>query len=264
MAIIVDAAQAISTRIGYKNLLTTAGVSVTASDEATGFEKEYAYDLAQYTWWKQSASGTSWLRASFASAKSADYMAVWGHNLHSVGGSVKPQYSTDGGATWNDAAGAVAPVSGKLILIEFSSVSAANWRCLVTTSSGQSVIAGIQIGEITQMERGLRPGFAPPTVAPDLEVKAGRSEKGINIGTSVRYYGVSGDISLTNLTPEWVRSDLEPIIDHLNSGYPAVFSWDSVNYSGEAVLIWATKQIPPVTYSSPLYMDAIIPYEGIE
>ena len=264
MAIIIGPAASLKTKIGYKNLLTTTGVSVTVSDEAAGFEKEYAYDLSQWTWWKQSASGTSWLRASFASAKTANYMTVWGHNLHSVGGSVKPQYSTDGGATWNDAAGATAPVNDKLILITFNDVTAAKWQCLVTTSSGQSVIAGIQIGEMTEMERGLRPGFAPSTIAPDVEIRAGRSENGINIGTSVRYYGVSGTIKLTNLTPEWVRAELEPIIDHLNAGYPAVFSWDDVNYQDEAVLMWVTKQVPPVQYANPLYMTAVIPYEGRE
>lgn len=250
-------------RIGYKTLFTDSTGTVTASDEATGYEKEYAYDWKQYSWWKQSATGTSWLQVAFAAAQDADYMTVWGHNLDSVGGSVKPQYSSDG-ISWSDATTATTPTDNTTIYIDFTSQSAKYWRCLVVTTTGQSVIAGIQIGERTELQRGLRAGFAPPTLSPDVELRVGRSENGVNLGASVRYQGVSGSIEMTNITPAWARSGLEPLIDHLNSGYPAVFSWDATNYNDEAILMWISRQLPSVSYSSPLYMDFTLPYEGTE
>jgi hypothetical protein len=251
-------------RIGYKNLFTTTGVTVTESDEVVGFESENAYDWKQYDWWKQSALGTSWLRASFASAKSADYMCVFGHNLYLVGGSIKPQYSTDAGATWLDATTAVTPTTSKTQFIGFTSVSAADWRCLVVTTTGQSIISGIMIGEAMVFNRGLQTGFSPATLSPDVEYKTGKSEMGVNLGGSVKRTGISGDIQLKNLDPTWVRTDWELMIDHFNLGYPAAFAWDYVDHNDESALIWVTKQIPSPNYSSTLYMDVSLSYEGIE
>jgi hypothetical protein len=250
-------------RIGYHNLFTDAGATVTASDEVTGYEKENAYDWKQHDWWKQSALGTSWLRASFASAKSADYMCVFGHNLHKVGGSVKPQYSTDSGSTWNDAAVSTSSAEGNTIFVGFDSVSAGDWRCLVVTTTGQSIIAGIMIGEAMVFERDLTAGFAPPSISPDVDSKTAMSELGVNLGMSNLRTGVSGTIALTNLTPTWVRNDWKPFITHLNSGYPAAFSWDYINYPTESVLVWKKGKAGKPAYTSPNFMSASFEYEGI-
>lgn len=255
---------AVISRIGYETLYTTTGVTVTESDEVVGFESENAYDWKQYDWWKQSALGTSWLRASFVSAKSADYMAVFGHNLADVGGSVKPQYSTDGGTIWLDADTATTPANGDTIFVSFTPVSAADWRCLVVTTTGQSIIAGIMIGEAMVLDRGLRSGFKPPTLSPIKKFKGAMSELGVNLGGTVKSAGIKGDIALKDVDPAWVRSDWIALIEHLNILRPAVFSWDYESNEDEACLIWVTKQISAPRYSSTLYMDVSLAFEGIE
>lgn len=261
MSIIV-AGSITNARLGYRNLFSDSGATVTSSSETAGFEAANAYDLKQYDWWKPTASGTEWLRASFASAKQADYMAVWGHNLHEVGGSVKPQYSTDGVA-WNDASIAYSAVSGRTLYIGFDLQTAAHWRCLAVTTTGQAIIAGIQIGETLSLP-GMRAGFSPATLSPLITSKTAMSELGINLGVSILRSGIKGQISLNNLEPTWVRSDLVPCIEHLSSGKPAVFSWDYASHNDEAALIWTTKQIDPPSYQDPLYMEASINFEGIE
>jgi hypothetical protein len=261
--IVLSGAQQGNGRIGYHNLFTDSGVTVAASDEVSGYEKENAYDWKQYDWWKQSAAGTSWLRASFASAASADYMCVFGHNLHGVGGSVKPQYSTDGGSTWNDAATATAPANGNTIFIGFDSVSAADWRCLVVTSTGQSIIAGVMIGEAMVFERDITAGFAPPSLSPDIESKTAMSELGVNLGVSNLRTGVSGTISLSNISAAWVRESWQGLIDHLNNGYPCAFAWDYLNRPSETVLIWKKDKVGKPAYSTPNYMTATLDYEGM-
>ena len=67
MAIIVGPSSVGAGRIGFKNLFTTTGVTVTASTEQVGYEKENAYDWLGYDWWKANSLGESWIRASFVS-----------------------------------------------------------------------------------------------------------------------------------------------------------------------------------------------------
>lgn len=249
--------------IGYNNLFTASGVTVTASGETTDYEKENAYDWKQYDWWKHTITGISWLRASFTAAQDADYMAIYGHNLHDVGGSVKPQYSTDGGSSWNDADTAVSPTDGNAIFFSFTSVSAADWRAYIVTTTGSAVIAGVMIGEALTLDRDVTAGFSPPTLSPDIESKTAVSEMGVNLGVSNIRTGVSGNIPLTNISASWVRSSLAPLIEHLNNGYPCVFAWDYTNYSDEVCLIWKTRSVAKPSHISKNLMSFDLSYEGI-
>jgi hypothetical protein len=265
MSIIVTGGTLSVSRIGYENLFTDSGATVAVSSETAGYLKENAYDNKQYDWWKPTATGSEWISCSFISAKAADYMAVWGHNLHQVGGSVKPQYSTNGGSTWNDATAAYSPTTGRTLFIGFTSTLAADWRCLVVTTTGQAVIAGIQIGSAMVFDTGLKPGFAPATLSPKIESKTAMSELGVNLGVSRLSAGITGKIDMNNLDPAWVRSDLVPLIDHFSSGKPAVFSWDYSSHNDEACLVWTTpRPITPPSYQDPLYMRASFDFEGIE
>lgn len=264
MAVITSGSvEKFETAIAYDNLFIASGVTVTASSETSTFEKENAYDWKQYDWWKPTASGTEWIRASFASAKTANYMAVFGHNFQDVGGSVKAQYSTDGGSTWNDATGDIAGIERRTIFVAFDDVLASDWRCLVTTSTGQAIIAGVMIGEAVYLNRGLSPGLDIPALAPIVESKTAMSELGVNLGASIKSTGVKGSISLTDIDPQWIRSDYAPLVAHLNTGKPCVFSWDYTDHPYEALLVWKRGDIPAPSYSGPLLMQATIPFEGI-
>lgn len=249
-------------RIGWHNLFIESGATVMASSEVTGYEALNAIDWKQYDWWKPSTTGAHWIKAVLAQAGTADYMCVFGHNLHQVGGSVKPQYSTDG-INWTDAASDVLPNNGRTLYFNFDPVSAGFWRCLVTTISGQSIIAGVMIGESLKFERDLTSGFAPPTLSPIVDSKTPMSEGGVNLGSSVIREGIKGSISLSNITSAWIRNEWVPLITHLNLGRPCVFCWDYVSHGDEAALIWKDKQIAAPSYQGPNFMNASLSFEGV-
>lgn len=263
MAVITKGAVSVGSAIGYHNLFNDSTATITVSSETIGFEKENAYDWKQYDWWKPTALGTEWIRASFGLAKTASYIAVFGHNLHEVGGNVKAQYSTNGGSTWNDAISEITPTTGGTIFRVFSGIGAADWRALVVTTTGQAVIAGIMIGEVTYFNRGLEPGLEIPALAPMVESKTAMSELGVNLGASIKSTGVTGSISMTNIDPSWMRSEFYPLVTHLNDGRPCVFSWDYTSHPWEALLIWKSETIPPPSYSGALLMQATIPFDGV-
>ena len=264
MTIIVSESAVGAGKIGYKNLFTTSGVTVTASTEATGYEKENAYDWFGYDWWKPTATGDSWLRASFGSAQTSNYMAVWGHNLADHGSSIKPQYSTDGGSTWNDAASAKMPANNNVLLFTWDDVSAADVRALVTNPSTIASIAGIQIGEILTLPHNMEIGYSPSTMTPELMMKTAVSESGAFIGGSKLTEGIKGDFKLTMIDPAWVRSDWQAFLNHAHTPKPFVFAWDSVNHSDEVVLAWVTRQQTAPSYSDSLYMDISLSFEGTQ
>lgn len=260
MSYILSSTPNASGRIGYKNLFTTSGVTVTASSDQTNYEKENAIDWKRYDWWKPTTTGTHWIRASFASAKDADYMAISGHNLHEVGGSVRPQYSTDGGSSWSYAAAAVAPTTDKTIFVEFTSVNAADWRIEVITTTGQSLIGVASIGEMMELQTGFKSGFEPPTLARDHKYYTSVSEGGVFIGRSLRQITYSTSINLSMLTPEWVRTTWTDFLDHAQTK-PFFFSWDTENHSDEAVFAWVNNSIPKPSYSSNIRMSVSLPIE---
>lgn len=247
--------------IAYKNLFTTTGVTVTASTQAAGFEKENAYDYKQYDWWKPTATGDSWIKVAFAAIQAADYVAIWGHDLSSHAATYKLQHSDDD-ITYSDAFAAVTPTDNETIYKEFTSSSHKYWRLLINAAATLPSIAGVQIGQTTTLETGLGTGLAIPAISPEVGSKTAMSELGVNLGASVKRTGVKGNIQMMNLSPAWVRSDLQPLIAHLNNGYPAVFAWNPASYPAETLLIWKTENIPAPTYTSPLWMGASIPFEG--
>lgn len=253
-----------SGKIGYDNLFTASGVTVTTSDEATGYEKENAYDWLSYDWWKQNAAGTSWIRASFGSAQTADYIALFGHNLGTAGASFKAQYSTNGGSSWNDAHTAVSPSDDNTQFVEFTSQSAADWRFHVVTSGTQAIVAGVLIGQALEFQRGIRPGgFVVPSMAINTTHKTHKSERGVFLGGSAIREGVEGKINLVDVDPSWVRTYWEPFRAHAMTPRPFVISWDPTNYNDEAVFAYAKDgRMPAPNYDDPLYMRAGFDYVG--
>ena len=250
-----------STRIGYKNLFTTSGVTVTASSDQVGWEKENGYDWKSHDWWKPVGTGSHWLRASFGAAKSASYAAISGHNLHEIGGTIKPQYSTNGGSSWNDAESAVAPTTGNTIFFSFTSIPGADWRFLVTNSSGEVAIAVMTIGEVMELPVGMAVGFLIPTMATDDKFSTSVSTSGEHLGNSLRRQNLSFSINLNMLDPNWIRTTWADFLDHARI-YPFFFSWDSANHSDEAVYLWVNKKIPKPAYSSPVQGKVSLQVEG--
>lgn len=249
-------------KIGYHNLFEDSTVTVSASTEATGYLKENAYDGLAYDWWKPTATGDSYIRASFGAAKTANYMAIWGHDLSTNGSSAKPQYSTDGGSTWNDAASAKMPSDNNTLFWSWDDIDAADWQCLITNPSGLSVIAGVQIGQALTLPYNMSTGFAPPSLAPTVNLKTSQSESGAFIGGRVLNKGIMGKIDMSDIDPAWVRTYWSPFVTHAQTPKVFVLAWNNQDYPTEAVLCWAKKQIPPPSYSSPTLMKISLDFEG--
>lgn len=233
--------------IGYDNLLGATGGTVTASTEATGFEKENAYDWRVFDWWKPTATGDSWVQVTFGANQSVDYFAVAAHDLTTQGSTIKLQYSTNSGSTWNDATTATGGTSDRVIFDTFTSISADYWRILVNNPVTIASIGVVAFGARVDLTRGFPIGFMPPALARVNEYQTSMSDNGQFIGRSGARKTYKGSFSLDTLTPSWVRTYWEPFVDHAELK-PFFLSWNEDDYPEDAMLCWMKD-----SYTSPSY-----------
>lgn len=247
---------------GYDNLFEQG--TLTASTEATGFEKERAIDGFTYDSWKPSSAGTSYLTVDLGSSFSADYWAVFTRDVGTNSGSVKPQYSSDNfvGDT-NDFDTAWSPADGEAI--KFSVVtqqSARYWRIELISTPASNIIA-IAIGTALTFERDVQVGFMVPTLATQNENRWNVSQNGQILGESLQRNGIELTATFDALTPAWVRTNWPDLIAALETK-AVFFSWRPNTYASEAAFVRVMmngSRMP--AYSSPLFMSASISMMGL-
>lgn len=240
-------------KIGYNNLFEDTTGTVTASTETAGYAKENAYDWRPYDWWKASAIGDSWVQIAFPSTRTVDYFAVAAHDLTTQGASIKLQYSTDSGSTWNDATTAASGVSNRVIFKSFSVITASYWRILVNAPTSVASIGVVAFGDRLDLPRGFPPGFSPVALARENTYQTSMSDNGQFIGRSVKRKMYKGAFELPQVSPTWVRNYWEPFIDHAETK-PFFFSWDTSSHPDEAVLGWLDDSYTPPSYDSVVTM----------
>lgn len=242
-----DAADTFPPRIGASTLFRDSGATVTVSAEDTANDghKENAYKEGfTHDFWKPGSSGTHWIRVSLGSSAKADYMAVAAHDLHQNAGSIKAQYSTDGGQSWNDAHSAVTPGDSSPVMVLFTQVEAADWR-LHVSSTGAVAIGVVHIGAVLKLRVGIRAPWTPPYLSQDNRYINQRSEGGQFFGRSLIARGAELRLDLEHVPKAWVRDVWEPTVRLLES-YPFFFAARDVDASGgrekEVLYGWTTRQ----------------------
>lgn len=264
--------------IGYNNLLDTG--TVTASTEATGFEKENAYDNNTYDYWKPTAV-PAYLNVDMGVDTACDYLFIAAHDMGDTGGTIQLQYADDASYATNltdvftttdsriteasdtriTEAGdfritesGISFSSNKPIFKTFTSVSKRYWR--IKLDGVISSLGFVKFGVRLDLPAGMRPGFDLITESRNHKLVNQISEGGEFLNRSVIREGGKGKITLTLLTPAWIRSNWESLADAIELA-PFAFQWDNTNYPGEAALCW-TRNMPTPKYTHPTFMSVSI------
>src|SRR3990172_13005583 len=83
----------------YDTMLGSTGSSLVATTTATGdYLAAYIYNMLETNMWKAANTTTPMYLtydAGSGNTKTADYLAIIGHNLNTIGASTTHQYSTD-------------------------------------------------------------------------------------------------------------------------------------------------------------------------
>lgn len=254
-------------RLGINNLYRAAGATVTASAEDTANDghKENAYKEGfTHDFWKPGSSGSHWLAVSLGSSATADYVAVAAHDLNQHAGSIKAQYSTDGGMSWNDAHSAVTPGTSQPVMILFTAVDAADWRLFIS-STGAVSIGAVHIGGVLKMPGTLAAPWSPPYLRRDVRYVNDRTEGGAFVGRSIISKGAEFPLQFQGVELDWIRNTWEPLVRSIEQ-YPFFFTARDVAASGlsesEVVYAWTTRQ-PRSSYVSNVHGDIQLQCRGL-
>ncbi len=248
----------------YTNKLETAS-SITVTSEATGFEKENAYDWHTWDFWKANASGTVYYTVDMGSATSMDAWGIAAHDLGINSATILLQYSATGsfGGEEVDVGSAVSPTASEPILKTFSSVSARYWRWKIVSASTASKIGVLMLGPRLSMLKGLRIGYKPDLLAQQFETNINLSVDAAMLGADVYKKPVMATMKFTLLTPAWTRANWEPFIRHVEQGKGFLYQPDPDNNATEVTYGKAQKKIPAPNYSHNNFMTVSLLYIGI-
>jgi len=175
----------------YDNVFDNGVISVTST--SSGYDGNNIKDWRGYTYWKAGASGTNYLTVVCGSARKADCLGIFGHNLYTANATISIQESTDGGTSWVSKKAGFTPTNDKAILTTFSSYTAARWRVKIETASTYMPYTAIVcVGKSLQFNRSLSLSMgnvSPHTIGIVADTK--RSKTGNLLGNTIRYKPIS-------------------------------------------------------------------------
>lgn len=214
-----------------------------ASSTATGnYNVLNLRDWRAYTWWKPSSLPAT-VTVDCGSAKSADYLWVWGHDLYSNGCTLELRGSTDNFGASDVLVATKTPTNNKPFLMLFNAVSYRYWRVRITGATAPS-LAIVAAGVALDVLSGIRQGFDP--LSRSIKGQANRTQGGFPMGRVIYYEDWSEDLQFELLTWAWLRATWLPAWDaHLKSD-PFGFVWDPLGHPDEIYLLAALD-----TYQTP-------------
>lgn len=227
-------------------LSTSVGTEVeSAALSATGT----TYDAWVAT---PTAGGNAFLQMVFASAKTLNAVAIAAHNLGTVGGSIKVQYSTDSGSTWVDTeAGSTFAFDNQAILFYFDEVSADYWRIRVSTVTANVEIGVAYWGTVMTIPRRFYQGYTPPITPTNVMLQSNVSQGGNLLGAAVTRKGSSASATVQNVDPTFIRgTDFKGFMNHFNNGNGSFWAWRPTKY-GDLFYCWRDGGAIVPTNSGP-------------
>ena len=192
----------------YDNRLNDGALDVTST--AAGFNVLNLKNLRAYTFWKATNNATQYIVVDCGSEKTADCLAILGHNLGSIGATVTLQSSADNfNPSVNDAFAGVAVTSDRIFFKEFAApVARRYWRLKIDGASAAPQIAVLMFGNKLQFPYPPETPFPPYEESVETDTK--RSKAGHLLGSVVRYFPRKMEARFTTLSRDFVFNTYKP------------------------------------------------------
>lgn len=247
-------------RIGWRNILTDSGSTVSVSSESGGNVKENAYDGLTWDYWQATLLPAT-ISVDAGEAAEVDYVGIASHTLGSTNCTVDIQHS-DNNSTWTTDQ-TVTPANDEPIMALFNASEHRYWRLRIYDGDSPPLLGVVNIGKVLEMQRRYYSGATPPPMARTATMLPTRSERGQFLGRSLRRTGISTKVSFENLTASWYRSQMEPFAEHaLTGGY--FYAWYPSKYPAEIAYVWTNEPIEPSNTGPGDFMSAGWDIMGVE
>lgn len=242
--------QATELKFFYDNMLQSTAGSVVATSTSTGaYAIDNIHNMLEVNGWKATSSATQNIDfdAGVGNTFDADYVAVLGHNLFTIGSSIAVQHSTDGAFGGEEITIFSTSVGADTVFLkEFSPPGGRRWwRIQINGASTKPSINVLSLGTLSTIAF-IQPPFDPNNQRTIKNTNitqggfvAGIHTKYIERNISIGFRGVS--TSLYNILNTW----------HENSGQKNFFmAWDTTNDSSAVYLVR-----PDGNFNSPINVD---------
>jgi hypothetical protein len=209
--------------------------TVTASGEEPGFPYENALD---------GLTGDFWIPDALPATLAVD-LGV-GREINCIGFVGESNGCTFiveyyNGATWI-VRGTFTPTVNVWVGFFTGGVTDAQWRVRITGATVPSV-AVLFLGNALRIERRLYVGHAPITMSRVVDKVGNLAEGGQYLGKEIIRRGVQTSIAFKNLTPDFVRDEIDPFIESAITN-AFFWCWRPQTYR-EAAYVWTNDDIAP-------------------
>lgn len=203
-----------------------------------------------------------------------DYLGIAKHNFGTQGYTYRFQESTDGGNTWGTITGPKIFGNDNAIIEYFEPRTSGLFRILLQKTGNiviGPIIAHIKLGEIMVLQRRIYVGHRPATLSRKVKRITNGSESGQYLGQEIVRSYYTASLEQRNNTPEYVRQEVKPFIDHVN-GHNVVsdtapstffFAWRPGDYPDEVIYAWTRDNIEPENEQSNGLMKWSFDMEGV-
>lgn len=229
-----------------------------ASSTAAGFDVLNLRDARAYTFWKPAAMPAT-VTVDCGSSKTADSLAVYGHNLFTTGCTIEVRKSTDNFAANDVLVATHTPTDDKQFVVQFTSTSSRYWRLRVLTGSAPT-IAIAMIGNKLEVPAGVREGFDP--IGRQEISQFNRSVKGHALGIVTEFAEWTEDLTFELVTWSWVRDTWVPAWEAWLRSEPFIFAWNPDTYPKESYLIVRTAGFK-TPHKAGSYTDLSLQVTGV-
>ena len=252
--------------IGHTNKIEDA-TSITVTSEATGFEKENAYDWLLHDWWKKNGTGTAIFTVDFGSSVEIESWGVAGHNWSDGTGDIVVQRSATGAFSGEQTTvqSISNPSSSIIVYRVITPATDRYWRIYYNGTGGPYYASQLFLGDALALPHAPRLGFVSPKNAAEDDISNNMSDGGFNLGRSVYSEGSKFSIDMSKVDESWVDTNWQTLYEAIRS-HAFFYVWDQENRPTEAAFCWTDGKIknPALeAYATDPQMQFSIPCRGV-
>ncbi len=219
----------------YTNLFSTG--TVTASTEATGYDKENAVSESTYDQWSPTTLPAQ-LIVDMGTSTAADCAALVAHDCGTKAVTVNVAHSSDS-VSWTQV-GSVLPTDDSPILFLFASASNRYWRFRFTGAGDEPFIGVAMIGERFNMPSGIVTPYAPMWASKQYDMLPSTSIGGQFLGNRIIRKSAETSVNFIPVSGSFAETDLRPFMEHYNQGKAFVFASSPSVFDLDVGYCWKT------------------------
>jgi hypothetical protein len=186
-------------------------------------------DLREYSLWKPAALPAT-VTVDCGVGKTADYLAIYNHNLGSSGNTVEVHRSTDNFVANDTTVDTHAPADDKPFVRLFTGASTRYWRVRIVNGSAPT-LAIVLLGNRLEIPAGVREGFDP--LGRELVTQINRSNTGRALGNVLSWRRWRMQMIFELVSWSWVRASWQPAAEAWLESEPWLFAWNPDAYPQE-------------------------------